>query len=119
MAITPNDTYTIFIGSGCLSYPWYRDVVAPNEPSDGATDWVLGFTEYGDNGPEGPHAITHKDVMRAVRKIGSKDGAELVPAEARKECHALLFQGADAADFDADAADVVLQLAAFGEVVYG
>lgn len=118
MAVTAQDTYDIFIGSGALAYSWYQDIA---EGSTEADPWSVTFTEDGDNGPEGEHTISHKTVMRAVRRIASKDGAEiraLAPA-VRKECQALVFKGPDDVDFDADMADQVLQVAAFGEVVYG
>lgn len=119
MAITAQSTYDIFIGSGALTHPWYQEI-SDNKPDEGTDEWSVTFTEFGDNRePVGRHTITHKDVMRAVRKISSKDGADLINPEVRKQCRALVFKGPDAVDFDSGMADAVLQVAVFGEVAYG
>lgn len=122
--ITALYTHDMIMGTGALAFPWYRVDHFPAEPGDDANTWTLTFTEfdvdYGSFEVErNPHTITHEDVMRAVRKIASKDGEELVNSSVRSECQALVFKGADAADFDANKADVVLQIAAFGKVIYG
>lgn len=115
-AITAQDTYDIFIGSGALTHPWYQEITDDNPKI--TDEWSISFTEEHDGEPEGQHTLTHKMVMRAVRKIASKDGAELVNTRIRKQCTALVFKGPDAVDFDSGAADAVLQVAVFGEVTY-
>lgn len=119
MAVTAQDTYDIFIGSGALAYSWYQNITE-GEPTE-ADPWTVTFTRDGGDGPEGEHTISHKTVMRAVRRIASKDGAEIrfLAKDVRKECQALVFKGPEEVDFDSDKADQVLQVAAFGEVVYG
>lgn len=118
MAITAQDTYDVFIGSGALAYAWYQEIADETTPLSVGDDWSISFQEFGDDGPNGQRTITHKDVMRTVRRIASKDGASLVGPHARKQCQALVFKGTDEVDFDSDLADQVIQLAAFGEVRY-
>lgn len=121
-AITASYTHDMIMGSGALAHPWYRVDHFPAEPGEAEDTWALTFTEFDvDSGSfeRNQHTITHADVMRAVRNIASKDGEELVNSSVRSECQALVFKGADAVDFDATKADVVLQIAAFGKVIYG
>lgn len=117
MAITAQDTYDIFIGSGALAHPWYQEI-ADDNPREITGEWSISFTEEHDGETEGAHTLNHTMVMRAVRKITSKDGADLVNTRIRQECTKLVFKGPDAVDFDSGAADAVLQVAAFGEVTY-
>lgn len=120
MATTAQDTYDIFIGSGALDFYWYQEISDDNPREITGDDWSISFTEYSENGPEGSHTISHKLVMRAVRRIASKDSDGIaINGEVRKRCMALVFKGPDAVDFDSGMADAVLQVAVFGEVTYG
>lgn len=122
---TPEDTDTIFLGSGALSYPWYYDVELDPEPGGKEGEWVLQFRD-GVEDPEHPergteHRLTHADVIKAIRKITGKGGqaAAKVGPECARQCRTLVFKGPEDVDFDADTADQVIQVAAFGKVIYG
>ncbi|MEV4649682.1 hypothetical protein [Saccharopolyspora sp. NPDC049357] len=120
MTITAQDTLAIFIGSGALGFPWYRVDRHPADNIDSDT-WTLAFTEFAFGSSEteiSQHVITHDDLLRAVQKIAS-GGAHQIEDVVQRECQALLSQGPGVAGFDADAADVVIQVAAFGKVLYG
>jgi hypothetical protein len=122
---TPEDTDVIFLGSGALTYAWYFSVAQEREPGGPEGAWVLKFRDgaedeaHPERGTE--YRLTHADVMKAVRKITGKGGqaAAKVSDECARECRTLIFNGPEDVDFDADTADQVLQVAAFGEVVYG
>lgn len=111
---TTHNTYDIFIGSGAVAYPWYGSAEFP-EGSE--ADWSLSFTDPDDH----EHTVTRRDIMRAARRIASQEGADIpfLSLRVHRECQALIFKGADDVDFDADMADQVIQVAAFGKVVYG
>jgi hypothetical protein len=121
MAVTPEQTDTIFLGSGADSYSWYWDATVRTDD----TGWTFTFRD-GAEDEEHPeqgkaYTLTHKDVMRAARKIVAKGGQQTakVSDECVRECRTLVFKDPEDCDFDADTADQVLQVAAFGAVVYG
>ncbi len=120
--VSAEDLSTIFLGSGALTYPWYTRVDI-GDTQDGG--WELTFAEYdiaqAVEGVVGEHTVSDLDIMRTVRMIASKEG-ESIPflgKHTRKECQALVSKGADDVDFDSDMADQVIQVSAFGKVVYG
>jgi hypothetical protein len=122
---TPVDTEINIIGSGALSYQWWgrttANYTATYDPNYTVPDgWELVVMADDPNGDEGtwtlPVTINHAKIVEAVEKIVG--GEVKVNTECEAECMHLLFQPDDV-DFDATTADVVLQIVAFGEVVYG
>lgn len=122
-AISPNDTASLVMGTGALSYVWWfvDDVTGVDLVNGCDDDWSVTVRECDpDDGPFGPpRVITHAVMVRAVRRIvtggvGEMDGQSIT----RRECRALVFKGADETDFDSVTADNVLQIAAFGELIY-
>lgn len=120
--ISAQNTYDHIIGSGALSYGWYLPVEIPDDPeSTGADTWMLRFKELDDDGETGREfTVTHEDIVRAIRKLAGKDGADVryLTSVCRQECRHLLFDR-DAADFDSATADEVIQFAVFGQIIYG
>lgn len=123
--ITPDDTATLFIGSGALSYPWYRvdDMHGVNLGLDvaSADDWhvLLVHCDPDADIPIAEVRVDHRAIMRAIRKI-VKGSTDIHPdSETGRACRVLLSRGADEADYDAITADSVIQIAAFGKVIYG
>lgn len=118
--VTYQDTDDHFLGSGALDFcPWYNNI-STTEATD-TESWTLKFTdpedEPADNESAKERTVTHTDIMRAVRLIAS--GKMDVRDEYRKECLKFQFGRLDEVDFDAVSADVVIQVAAFGKVIYG
>lgn len=128
--ITGADTWTHFIGSGALSYPWY-DVVSHYAPE--ADVWRLSFTDGCDAmvQPDRVYALYHERVMRTVRSLAraypdhwdcaAVDSSDLpfgASLEVMRQC-ALFLADPEYAGFDADTADQVMQVCAFGKVIYG
>lgn len=120
--ITPQDTYSIFIGSGALTYPWYEMIAFNNmsEDIDPLDDWSVTFAlprEFEEN--EGVrYELNHAGIMKAVHQIVRGKAKGVHPnGLVRKECRTLLKDVEDC-DFDADLADCVLQVVAFNEVIY-
>lgn len=118
-AITHADTYTHFVGSGALSYPWYTQVrMTPDDwtlPDSAYQDWCLEWTD-----PESGqrHRVAHQDILRAVHRFaGDRPPAHATRAAVR-ECRNLLRRP-DEVDFDAASADEVIQVAGLAEIVYG
>jgi hypothetical protein len=119
---TPNDTNSTFIGSGALSWDWYQEIDCTGgantlEPSD---DWAVTFAlpSEDEDTPGKRYTLDHRSIMRAVNMIVRTDVKGVNPHGAvRRECRAFLSDP-DECDFDAATADCVMQVAAFGEVVY-
>ena len=111
------DTESIFIGSGALSYSWWEDTRLTHDYYEAkgyreAKSWCLDASV-----DDTWVTITHERVMQAVRAI-VKDGHGATEV-AVEECQHLLEFGPDDVDFDADTADQVLQVAALGKVIFG
>lgn len=110
------------IGSGALTYSWWRawrpEYDYDLETNDAPEDWAGVLVAENPKGPGRIQVDLNGPAIRAaVNKIargGVKDLNRIVVAE----CRNLLWHPDDA-DLDADAADQVLQVIAFGEVVYG
>lgn len=125
--ITPQDTADIFIGSGALQWSWYWQVEMSGAPvgvPDGEDGWTLTFVavhpdEATDDEDRRRYGIDDASILRAVRKIARGEVEALKHGVTRRECQTLLFRGPDECDFDACSADNVMQVAAFGEVIYG
>lgn len=119
--ITSQDTGDVFIGSGALSYSWWElvEMQGISHP-DNADDWHVTVTVLDDDTPGKRYTFNHAEIMKAVRKIAAgrvpglpSDGITV------RECRTFIFDGPEESDFDAESADNVLQVVAFGEVVYG
>ena len=120
LTISARETFEMVIGSGALGFPWYRVDTHPADNIDQDT-WVLAFTEldFGSSGAGiAQHVITHDDVVRSVQKIAGSEGHCVVDDAVRRQCQELMERGPEAAKFCADAADQVIQFAAFGKVIY-
>ncbi|MGW4446432.1 hypothetical protein [Streptomyces sp. NPDC004682] len=120
---TQQDTEGWIFGSGCLSYSWWGKCEKVGWDYDPETleapdGWKWSIECDDPEGFTGPivKEITHADLMRAARKLASKGFT--LRDDVRQEARNLIFN-ADDADFDADMADVLLQTAVLGEVVYG
>lgn len=116
--ITHADTYTHFVGSGALSYPWYTTVsMTPDDwtlPDSAYQDWCLEWTDP-DSGQR--HRVTHDDILRAARLFAGAMPPVHATSAAVRECRNLLHRP-DEVDFDANSADEVIQVAGLGQIVY-
>jgi len=116
---TNQNLWDWIIGSGALStWPWYTEIGLDGD-EDG--DWQLTFRDLPSE-PVGDESrkwtVTPTTITRAMRKLakgGIKDSTE--PA-IRNSKH-VVFGKLHKVDFDACGADEVIQVAAFGEIVYG
>lgn len=121
--VTPQDTADTFIGSGALSYSWWRVCNAEGIAQlDSPDDWfVVLVDEDGSDEPGTPVRVDHAVIMQAVQRL-ARAAPEDQPGQVRDdvvvECRVFLADPQDA-DFDADSADQVLQYIAFGSVIYG
>lgn len=109
--ITAEFTSDAFLDSGALSCPWYNDVdIIEND-----AEWSLSFTD--DNAV---WLVTHWTVLSAVRDIATM-GKGHPSMECMQNCLYMYAAGdaLDLVDFDAATADEILQMAAFGEIIYG
>lgn len=119
--VTAQDTFSIFIGSGALSFPWYESVAFHNtgDDIDPPDNWSVTFElprEYAENESK-TYTLDHASIMRVVHKIVRGRQAGITNGETRKQCRAMLKDVEDC-DFDACSADCVLQAVAFNDVVY-
>lgn len=115
------DTYNHMIGSGAILYPWWaieRDsspesLSVPDNAYDG---WEVILWEVDPETGEtvsGPHTVNHAVSMRAANSIARDNQWN---TSLRAECWNLIRD--DDADFDQPSADVVLQVALFGDTKY-
>lgn len=123
--ITGTDTWDHFIGSGATFYPWYG--VESHRPE--RDDWIVRFRDATCPEDKRVYVLDHKRVMVALLKCARAylrhvEGTplytwcEFISVDTLREAYVFLADP-DCADFDADTADQVLQVAAFGKVIYG
>lgn len=124
---TQFDTYQTFILSGALAYHWYiaiTDDTATVPVQSWRTEyigWTVSFEQSDYDGAGAPprYTVNHHRLMRAVRACAKNSNRPAGVNEAcAQQARNFLFKR-DEADFDSDTADQVIQVAAFGEVVYG
>jgi hypothetical protein len=117
---TPQDTFDHTLGSGLLSWPWWRDAETTGVDRDGnvADDWTAKITADDGDNQETIVVVDHAAIMRAARKIIAGDGGQYVSDSAKREARALIFD-ADECDFDASTGDELLQVAVLGQVIFG
>lgn len=97
-------------GSGGTQYPWW-DQVNPYADGPNASAWpVRVLTD------DREFSVSRSGIERACREI--RDGAHGCSEQIVREA-ALLVSNPTEADVDAATADCILQVACFGEVVYG
>jgi len=130
---TPTDTCDLIMGSGATTYSWYEDIRDSHLYENERTvfdDWHCTLIM---EDPEGdghlPVTVNHKEVLKWARHVIANKGKRLLYGKQGKtrrawsttlesECTNLIFD-VDECDFDADSADELLQLIAYGEVIYG
>jgi hypothetical protein len=123
--VSPQATSDHFIGSGALEYSWWEVGASHGIAQlDSPDDWYVDLIEVEDADNE-EYGVTvrvdHKEVLKAVNKLArtAKDNRpEHMNPDVLRECSKFI-KDPDDADFDADAADQVLQYIAFGKVIYG
>lgn len=124
--ITPTtqyDTHLHIFGSGALMYSWWN-LVKDTSPGDYLADpatfdgWEVTVSEYNLEKHESrrPVTLNHGKIMAAIRRASKAQGK--VSDSCAREARNFLFNRDDT-DFDSDKADQIIQLAMFGEVVYG
>lgn len=106
--------------SGCLSYPWWSDchrehrpVRRNGKPVGTEPVWIVEG-----NDPDDPNGTS----MPVTATLTLQDIAEAASAlirEARFAGALTVAQQVVAKDLDADGADMILQRAVFGDVIYG
>ena len=117
---TPQDTYDHTIGTGALTWPWWRKIETTGVSATGdvADDWTAEIVaDDGDDG-ETSRSFGHNAIMATARRVLAGDGGQYVSDELRRQCRALIF-AADDADFDASTGDELLQIVVLGEVIFG
>ncbi|WP_435270943.1 hypothetical protein [Streptomyces sp. 1222.5] len=121
--VTQQVTYDHIFGASPLTYSWWQGIKRswkPNdmdEAPDGWTVAVIGEDPESDKSVTG--LVNHWSLIGAMNAIAHPAepwGVDAGPAAVR-ECRAFLFDP-DQADFDADTADCVLQVAVFGGAFY-
>jgi hypothetical protein len=116
---SPEDTYDHALGSGALTFSWWRstrNVRGISRDFDVADDWAVEVTAEGGDGNDVTVTVDHAAVMAAARQV-IKEVPKYASARLAIECRNLVFD-ADNADFDAAVGDELLQLIVLGELVY-
>ncbi|MFF1450185.1 hypothetical protein ACFVYF_18900 [Streptomyces sp. NPDC058274] len=115
---TQQDTYDHIFGSSFDIYNWWGPVRPEwDQRKEAPHGWsVLVPYEDGDTGEWKKALITHSVILGAMRRLAKGDVKYASDSVAR-ECRAFLKDPEDA-DFDANTADEVMQIATLGELVY-
>lgn len=121
-------TFDHFIGAGAMQWEWYgrpRYHGVPDQsldqPDSAYVGWAVDFVQTDDDGPGEARRLDHASIMRAVWQLAWAADPGVRHATVIN-CRLLLATDGedvpDEVDFDADTADTVMQVAAFGEVIY-
>lgn len=126
---TPQDTEDHFMGSGFDQWGWWEGMsfnYKHNEAGEMVGWEYTGIPGYEEDADDfmSPITIDHAAILKAIRKIAAMNS--LVPPAERlylagcviQECKTWVFRGPGECDFDAPMADEVMQMAAFGRVIY-
>lgn len=132
MSINNEEIYDHILGSGCLTYPWYSDVIVEQVPLGDAHWAIIVYGEDPDDSDEVVSVhLTPTMVLDICERIkddvyDNKYGTSYiygVTPETRRECGNLLIAACEDADddtdFDAASADQLLQVLLYGEVIFG
>ena len=104
--ITTEEINDLVFGTGSLSWEWWRDADVHENGS---------VTLTAENPEEGPETITKTITKSAIKKAAEKaltDGQVSTEDAEEVKTESLGY-------LDANAGDIVLQLAFFGEIIYG
>lgn len=122
---TPQVTQDHMLGSGALSWSWWQSATVAGADTP---EWAATLTCEDGNGGTKTMTVNHALVLKTARYVVANVGKTLrtprgseYPAWSRqleRECWNLLTDPDDS-DLDACVADELLQLAMFGEVVFG
>jgi hypothetical protein len=125
MIFTREDIYDMILGSGALTYPWYEAAIEIMAPHD-EDPWLVSLMM---ENPEDDDTIeikvTYPAVFTAAVRMTddtelSKDGSSAilgVSQEARRQA-AFLVNDDEDMDFDANTADELIQVVAYGQVIF-
>lgn len=133
----PTDTADLIMGAGSTGFSWYRGSERSHiwdRASNPYENWHVTLLMEDINSADEDDNIRvtldHKAVMKQARYVVANKGKMRPPARPggkewpawsqalERECTNLVFN-VDACDFDAASADELIQLAAYGEVVFG
>lgn len=118
--VHPQEIADLVFGTGALGYPWWieadalRDgkVISPWEDGLLETDTIR--IAHWDGSTEGGRRTTELAPAYIVSTVSSLLNDDLIPDESANE-----MASEELGLADADAADIVLQTAVFGKIIYG
>lgn len=120
---TPQQTAGVFFGSGATSYPWWEITEAYGAfEMDEPDDWSVVMIALGDGTEPGGElvaqkTVTHDTIVLALNKI-RRQGSDLGVSTTAWQEAGIFLEDPDEADFDANSADEVLQVAVIGRVMF-
>ncbi|MDX3206084.1 hypothetical protein [Streptomyces scabiei] len=120
--IKPQDTYDHIFGASFDMWSWWGVVRSEWDQRGGAPDFwnvIVPIDDPYKDGPALEMVVTHNILLGAMRRIVDGRVSKYVSQYTYQECVSFLKDGPEHADFDADSADQVMQVATLGEVVYG
>lgn len=117
----PEAMFTHFIGSGALDAPWWHVTQWVGVREDGTVDpgWAVHVQLGADDFADGePGVIAPSNLAQAIVRIAS--GVTSAAPGTVRQCVLFAAGAVDDVDFDAGAADSVMQVAITGDgIVYG
>ena len=105
----------IIASEGGLNY-WAERVRVTDDADDQLRESISFIREDDESYPAERFTVNHEDVVRGIQKL--LNGEVHVNAAIREYIHRGVITN-DAGNIDSDAADCIVQAAAFGDVVYG
>ena len=118
---TPQQTASMFFGAGATSYAWWEITEAYGAfDVDEPDDWSVVMIAWHDvdNGEMAAQmTVTHDTIVVALDNI-RRQGSDLGVSTTAWQEAALFLEAPDEADFDANSADEVLQVAVIGRVMF-
>jgi hypothetical protein len=120
------DTYWAVIQAAPLIWEWWGEPIETTPTDDEFGDhphkwlhWSVNVPELDDDGKTvAIYMFTHETIVRACERILEGIDGHAFRDVVTDNVRELIYGDPENVDFDSDTADVVLQVAAFGEVRY-
>lgn len=125
--VTQREVFDHVFGSGALDYPWYGSVRYQNDLAETAWktseecdgwEFVIAM-EDPNTGEFESRLFNHSVLLQALHRAADQSRPVRYLERMTSREAQVLLEEPEHADLDASAADEILQIAAFGEVVYG
>lgn len=117
--ISQQDSYLHIFGSGFDMYDWWGQIRPEwDQREDAPHGWSVLVPHQDGNNAWRRTLVTHSVLLSAMRRIADGRVNRYVTDSAKQACRDFLRDPEDA-DFDANTADEVMQVACLNEIIFG